>query len=328
VVGFAHRFAAGATVRVEAASRLTEFLLRRSDLNVPVESALSGEGERRVLAPLASWGGVVGPASPGAWRRFGEYDAVWALNGDGWSRYRGLTIGFDQPFARGGVFFASYTFSETTDNLVGLAAGDRLATLSPGVDEAGTSPWDEGRSDLDIPHRVAAGLTLPVPTGLVGYLSAVYRARSGSPFTPMVRRGLDVNGDGSWSNDVAWIPADAELPSLALLAGCVSVPTNGFPERNSCRGALVQELDLRLTLGPARVGRTEIELVADLINATDQEDGVPDDALLLLDPSQPISANAGIVTIPYVPNPDFGSLLARTDRGRQLRLGVRIGGSR
>jgi hypothetical protein len=42
-------------------------------------------------------------------------------------------------------------------------------------------------------------------------------------------------------------------------------------------------LDLRLELGPLRLGRAGLDLVVDLMNATDQEDGIRDNALLLLE---------------------------------------------
>lgn len=314
-------------LRVEGSIRRTELLLRRSDLNTPIVPALLGEGERPVQSPVGSWGGVVGPLDAG-WRRFAEYDAVWALNADGWSRYRGLSVGLDRAFGRGGLIFANYSYSETTDNLVGLAAGDPWARLPAGIPGIGATPWEEGPSDLDVPHRATAGLILPIPGSFLGLVSAVYRTRSGAPFTPMVRTGLDVNGDGSWVNDVAWVPGSEEARRLAEGGGCVDLSSGAFPTRNSCRGPALHELDLRLTLGPLALGRAELELTVDLVNATDQEEGIRDDALLLLDPSVPLSVNAGTLSVPYRRNPGFGSLAARSDRGRQLRIGFRLGAAR
>ncbi len=144
----------------------------------------------------------------------------------------------------------------------------------------------------------------------------------------MVRGGLDVNGDGSWVNDVAWVPGSEEARRLAEVVGCTDLPTGAFPSRNSCRGPALLELDLRLTLGPLALGRAELELTVDLVNATDQEEGIRDDALLLLDPSAPLSVNAGRLSVPYRLNPGFGSLAARSDRGRQMRIGLRLGAAR
>jgi hypothetical protein len=324
LLGFAHRFADGTTVRLEGTHRRTELLLRRTDLNVPVEPALEGEGGRPVLSPLESFAGVVGPTAA-TWRRYGQYDAVWSLDGDGWSRYRGVTLGLDRRLGEEGLLFLTYTFSETTDNIVGVAAGGRAAALSPGIGEIVATPWEEGRSDLDAPHRGAAGVSIPIPGNILGSLGAVYRGRSGAPFTPMVARGLDVNGDGSWANDVAWISEGDSEASAVLRAACPDVAPGSFPVRNACRGPAIHEVDVRLTLGPFALGRAGLELTLDLLNATDQEEGIRDDRLLLVDPTRPLTVAAGKVSIPYVVNPGFGSLTARTDRGRQLRLGLRLG---
>ena len=325
-VGLAHRFGGGTTLRLTGTVRRTELLLRRTDLNAPVVAAFVGPDGRPVQAALAAWGGVVGPAGM-SWRRFDGYDAVWALNPDGWSRYRGLTAGLERAWS-GGLAFVNYSFSSTTDNLVALGRGGVSARLSPGIPAAGADPWDEGRSDLDIPHRLAVGLDLPLPAPLRGALGGAYRVRSGSPFTPMVPRGLDVNGDGSWANDVAWIPGTGGAEELARAAGCADVQAGAFPERNACRGSAVHHVDLRLSLGPLKIGGAGLELTAELLNATDQEEGGRDEALLALDPLAPVTVHDGRTLVGYRLNPGFGSIRVRTDPGRRLHLGVRIGAFR
>jgi hypothetical protein len=327
LVGLAHRFQGGVTLRVEASARRTELLLRRADLNAPVQTAFTGEGSRPINAPIEAFGGVVGP-TPSTLRRFGEYDAVWALNGDGWSQYRGVTVGLERALGGRGGIALGYTYSETTDNLFGLGAGDATAALPSAIGGSLTTPWEEGRSDLDIPHRGVASVSLPIPGRLLGNLSAVYRGRSGSPFTPMAGRGLDVNGDGSWSNDVAWIPEGDSVRTAAEQAGCIDVAAASFAARNACRGPAVHEVDVRLSLGPMPLGRAGLEVTLDVINATDQGEGIRDDALFVLDRARPISTAGSRLTIPYRLNPGFGSLIARTDRGRQLRVGLRLGALR
>jgi hypothetical protein len=68
-----------------------------------------------------------------------------------------------------------------------------------------------------------------------------------------------------------------------------------------------------------------VSLVLDGLNLIEAEEGVVDDALLLVDPSGTISSAGGVVTIPLTTNPDFGSLLYSSSRGRMLRVGLRIG---
>jgi hypothetical protein len=120
---------------------------------------------------------------PGRLAPFSEYDAVWALNGDGWSRYYGLSASLDKSMPREGLIFASYTYSRTRDNLVGLAAGAPLASVSPGLPRTGAAEWAEGSSDLDIPHRFSAGLSV----GFTG-------ARIGRRVQPALRAALHPHG--------------------------------------------------------------------------------------------------------------------------------------
>src|SRR6185436_832230 len=106
--------------------------------------------------------GVVGPV-PGPWRRFGAYDAVWALNSDGWSTYRAVSVAFESPQWSGGLLFLNYTVSETRDNLFGLTRERPWASLPPIATASGVKDWAEGRSDLDVPQRATIGAVVKLP---------------------------------------------------------------------------------------------------------------------------------------------------------------------
>jgi hypothetical protein len=69
----------------------------------------------------------------------------------------------------------------------------------------------------------------------------------------------------------------------------------------------------------------DASLMIDGLNLIEPEDGVIDDALLLVDPSGSITSTGGVVTIPLTANPEFGSVLYPSSRGRMLRVGLRIG---
>jgi hypothetical protein len=92
-------------------------------------------------------------------------------------------------------------------------------------------------------------------------LSATTRLSSGTPFTPMVNR--DINGDGA-RNDRAFVfdPADATDPAIAesmsrllsnvpgSIADCLRSQRGQIADRNSCRNAWTESLDMRLSLRP------------------------------------------------------------------------------
>ena len=219
-------------LRASGSFRRPEFLVRRTDLNLMTEAAGSDQFGRPVLGQLAQQGGVL-TSVPGSNRRFVEFDQVWALNPDGWSEQIAATVSLDHRVADGLELFAAYTWSRTKDNWLGVASGQPDAALDPGLDNLRLKSWSEGTSDLDIPHRVAAGFS-------VGYsavtLTGTYRFRSAYPFTAGYRTGVDANGDGSAFNDVSFVPDDPVVLDLARRWGCLAAALERFAKRNRCRG--------------------------------------------------------------------------------------------
>ncbi|MBR9988807.1 MAG: TonB-dependent receptor [Gemmatimonadetes bacterium] len=92
-------------------------------------------------------------------------------------------------------------------------------------------------------------------------LSATTRVSSGNPFTPMVNR--DINGDGA-RNDRAYIFDPSSTTDTAVangmtrlmsnvpgsIADCLRSQFGQIADRNSCRNAWTQSLDMRLSLRP------------------------------------------------------------------------------
>jgi hypothetical protein len=310
----------GLSIGASASFRRSENLLRRRDLNRLVASIGSDQNGRPLFGDLSIAGGVLA-ADPATNRRFSEFEAVWALDPDGWSEYRAFSVFFDAELRGGARLSADYTYSETTDNLFGEAYGHAAATALP---ELGVADWEEGTSDFDVPHRAA--VTAQIPIAGVGVLAGVYRFRSGLPFTPMVAAGLDANGDGSAYNDPAFIPTGSALDAIAGDWSCVAAGEGALAVRNSCRGDALHRFDMRLTLRLVEAGGVPIELVADGLNLTDATEGVRDVGLVLVDPAGVVTASGSTVTVPYQVNPSFGTFLQRTDPGRMFRFGIRIGG--
>jgi hypothetical protein len=252
---------------------------------------------------------------------------VSALDPDGYSDYRGVTLGLEHPMGRFVRVSAAYTYSETSDNWLGGSYGGPYAELSPFPDSLATTDWADSRSDLDVPHRLAVGLEL-APLGPRGFsLAALYRYRSGLPFTPGFAPGLDVNGDGS-ANDPAYV--DDALPGMAdVLAAwpCLRSQVGRFSERNACRDRDHRSLDLRLGLGPVTMGGHPVEIWIEATNLLEPEEAIRDRALYLVDAAAPLVTDpaTGRVTVPLAVNPRFGMPIGYRGTGRTLWFGLRVG---
>jgi hypothetical protein len=313
-------------VDVAGAYRHTDFLPRRADLNLRPAPGATDQYGRTLYGTLVQEGSLLA-ASPGSNRRFSGFDLVSALNADGFSEYWGVTVTVERSVARGLNLLASYTYSRTTDNWLGVRGGGPEAQLSPFPSGLNGSDWAKGKSDFDVPHRVLVGAELSAPARMGARLGLLYQYRSGYPFTPGFRNGVDANGDGSGSNDPAFV--DNSVPGMdALVAGwdCLRPQIGRFAARNSCRTPGVQSLSARLAVGLLSLGDRRTELVLDAINLVHSDVGIVDRALYVVDRTRTIATNAqtGVVTVPLVTNPDFGKLLVRQTGALVWRVGLRM----
>lgn len=320
-LGVSRLLGAGTVLHLAASWRRTEYLPRRADLNLAPAAAAADQHGRPVFGTLVQQGGLVF-AQPGSNRRFAGFDRVYALNTDGWSEYRGATVAFEHRAASPLTAFGSYTYSSTEDNWVGARGGWPEAQLSPFPRREG-SDWTEGRSDFDVPHRAVLGAELGLGGRIAPRLAAVYRFRSGYPFTPGFRPGVDANGDGSARNDPAYV--DPSVPGFAEAAAGWDCLTGGaFAARNSCREGSVHSLDGRVALALLRAGGRSATLVLDGLNLLSSDAGETDTALYLVDPAGSLGTAGGQVVLPLVANPNFGSPIARFATGRTLRIGFQL----
>ena len=260
---------------VGASTRRTDFLMRRRNLNLPLVPLAADAWGRSIYGTLEQTGGTVVTTAEDA-RRFADFGEVWALDPDGWSEYVGFTVGLEHTTALVEAY-GTYTWSETTDNWVGAASGSVGASLEPGLPPVGgDTPWADGVSDFDRPHRAVGALTLhvgPVST------SALYRFESGAPFTPGYRLGVDANADGSMRNDVAFVPSGADVGAVASDWPCLSGQADGFAVRNSCRLDNRHTLDARIQVRVGSFGSRQARFMVEAFNLIEAKDAMLDEAL-------------------------------------------------
>lgn len=324
-LGIRGQLSGGLTLRVAGGYSHGDYLPRRVDLNrAPGTIAVTQEG-RAVYGTLVKQGGLVA-ADPGSNRRFGEFDLVSALTPTGFSDHYEVTASLERQVSRALSFLASYTYSKTRDNLVGLLAIDPADQLSPFPDKLNGADWDEGRSDLDVPHRLAAGAEYRSGGRMPITLSARYRWRSGLPFTPGFQPGVDINGDGGAGNDPAFV--DAGVAGVQNVLGQVTcdLALNAFAVRNSCRMDPAHGLDVGLRIGlPMGAMGARLMVTVDAFNVISSKQGVVDRALFSVDPAGAlVSSGARTVTVPLIANSSFGTLASRRGDPRLIRLGLGI----
>jgi hypothetical protein len=316
---------AGTPRHLTGTLRRTDFLPRRSDLNLLAEPISTDQYDRPVYGQLQLSGGLLAAAG-GSNRRFVDVERVDVTNTDGWSEYRGVTVALERSASRWMTILGSYTLSSTRDNWSARFPLD--GSIDPFPGDSALAEWTEGTSDLDAPHRAVLGAELRAPAFPALSLAGLYRFRSGLPFTPSFHAGIDANADGFAGNDPAYV--DAAIAGMDGLLGkwsCLSEQQGGFADRNSCRSEAAHSLDLRLALRLAARTGFSGELFIDGVDLIRGGGGdFPDPALYLLDPAGTLEtdAAAGSVSVPLIANPDFGTPLAGTAPGRTIRIGVRI----
>ena len=165
-------------------------LLSARDINQPQPSALP-------------------PGLPFVPRPIPQFDEINTIESRANSNYHALQARFQQRLSRGLVMLASYTWSKSIDDASNFfpSAGD------PNYPQNSYNLHAErGRSNFDVPHRLAINYVYDLPFGkgrahfadngfvttlLTGWqTSGIFTAQSGRPFTVALIRELDNSGTG------------------------------------------------------------------------------------------------------------------------------------
>jgi hypothetical protein len=274
-VGVDHRLPGGVVATVDFLYTQARNQLYQTDVNTRL-GAVNGEGRQLYANPTAT----ASPASSST--RLTRTNKVTQVirhlnkNAD-WSRI--LTLQLQKSFESGLSFSASYSNARTEDLMTlgsSIASSNlRNTPLVGTLDER-----QLGTSALDIPHRFAVSGSANLPFGLQA--SVIFTARAGTPYAYTYSN--DANGDGNISNDLIYVPRDANDISLTVPSGstaaaefdrlnsfivreeCLRTQRGRIMERGSCRNPWQKFVDVRFAKAVKLMSGQSFQVTADIFN--------------------------------------------------------------
>jgi TonB dependent receptor len=246
------------------------------DLNLNAQQFTLGLEGRPVFVGAAVYNPRSAASTPRL--RTGSFDRVYLNASEGEAEAVTLSLELDQPVGENFQFLARYALNRAYDNssfscctsFEGFnipTAGDPNFLGDPGDNERGA--W--GPSDFERRHTFVFSGMWEAPLGF--RVSGIFRAQSGTPWTPLV--GSDVNGDGIVGNDRAFISRallfenEAERQQFLGYLNehqCLLSQEGQMAERNSCRNPWFNSLDLRLSREVRTFGGQRAEFIVDAFN--------------------------------------------------------------
>jgi hypothetical protein len=232
------------------------------DTSAP-EFALADEGGRPVWAPAAAIVPATGATAVAASRVDPRFAQVFEVSSRNRSRNAQLTAALNGVSARGVNVNLSWTLARSRDQ-ASSGFGNPIGLFSQTPNAGDPSALPTTASDNDVRHNLIGTVTYPLHPSFE--VTAVARATSGQPYTPLVQG--DVNGDGA-RNDAAFVFDPARVTGdPALRAGldrllatapaaareCLQSQLGRVAGRNSCRGPWVPGLDLQFNYKPDQFG--------------------------------------------------------------------------
>ena len=265
-LGVTHRFWERYTASLDASYTLGQAQYAVRDLNLDTsapEFTLGAEGNRPVWVPTTAIVPTTGVSALAASRVDPRFAQVFEVT----SRYRSrnvqATAAVNGFTSKGVNFNLSWTLARSRDqSSFGFGGPAGGFSQTPTAGNPNTLAF--AASDQDTRHNLIGTITYPL--GPSFEVTAIGRATSGQPYTPIVQS--DINGDGA-RNDAAFVFDPATLgndPTLQagmqrLLATapasareCLESQIGRVAGRNSCRGPWTPGLDLQLNYKPDRLG--------------------------------------------------------------------------
>ena len=226
--------------------------------------------------------------------------------GDAWS----VAFKVERPFRNRFFANAAYLYGRSKSILDGTSSqanSNFINVYNPG--DINNPPLT--RSNFDPGHRItlSGSYEIPMPSGFSARVAAYYSGQSGRPWSANFNG--DFNGDTGTTNDLLYIPAQADAITYTngtyadLLAfvnaeECLAKFIGRIHERNACRSPFQHTFDMKFNFG-LPVQRAKIELTWDILNVLNlinHEYGVLEYAnfndLLVLSPS--VNATTGVTT--------------------------------
>jgi hypothetical protein len=222
-LGVTRRFWERYTASVDASYTLGVGQSGVRDVNLATGGgfALADEGGRPVFVPAAAIAPATGAAPLFASRVDPRFAQVYEVASRYRSRNAQATAALNGFTGKGVIFNLSWTVARNRDQAAGGGFGGfgsfgggggfggpaQLFTGTPTAGNPNALAWAPGQQDVR--HNVIGTVTYPVHPSFE--VTAVARATSGRPYTPLVQG--DVNGDGA-RNDAAFVfdPAAAADP--------------------------------------------------------------------------------------------------------------------
>jgi hypothetical protein len=193
--------------------------------------------------------------------------------GSQWS----VSYRLDRPFSNGYFFSGSYMYgdSQAVSDGTSSQAASNWGNVYIGDADVNNPPL--ARSNFSVGNMFKLSATVPIPLGrgITSFASIYYNGQSGRPY--VLTFNGDVNGDGRFTNDILYVPANSSEVTITngtfdqlmdYLQGDASTAglSGVVPARNAGRSPWTNTLDMRYAVIIPTGSRAKVEFTMDVIN--------------------------------------------------------------